>query len=159
MPAAILATFTLTRGDAASDVAALNAKAAKLDPEDYDYVQEVCTRCHTPQMILHSRSWSEWQGIFNQMNGYGTVATAEEWDHIYRYFQRTLTLIDVNHADEDELSAVLGVSEKTAIAMVRRRADRKFASAADVESVPGVSKSLIESMKPRLMFDEARDDQ
>jgi DNA uptake protein ComE-like DNA-binding protein len=63
-------------------------------------------------------------------------------------------LIDVNDADEDELSAVLGVDEKTAIAMVQRRSDRKFQSAADVESVPGVNKAVIEAMKPRLTFDK-----
>ena len=63
----------------------------------------------------------------------------------HKYFQRSLTLIDVNHADEDELSAVLGVDEKTAIAIVQRRTDRRFKTAADLEAVPGVDKARIES--------------
>ena len=145
-------TGALAQDDAVS-TAALNEQASRLDPEDYRSVQPVCTRCHTPAMFLHSRTWSEWQGIFNQMNSYGAVAAPEQWDHIYKYFQRSLTLIDVNHADEDELSAVLGIDEKTAIAIVQRRADRKFDSAADLESVPGVNKALIEPLKPRLLFD------
>ena len=140
------------RAQDAVSIAALNEQASKLDPEDYGSVQPVCTRCHTPAMFLHSRTWSEWQGIFNQMNSYGAVATPKQWDHIYKYFQRGLALIDVNHADEDELSAVLGIDEKTAIAIVQRRADRKFDSAADLESVPGVNKALIEPLKPRLLF-------
>jgi hypothetical protein len=148
-----LATIALAQDDAASDVEALNEQASKLDPEDYRFVQPVCTRCHTPSMFLHSRTWSEWQGVFNQMNGYGAVAAPQQWDHIYKYFQRSLTLIDVNHADEDELSSVLGIDEQTAIAIVQRRADRKFDSAADLESVPGVNKALIEPLKPRLLFD------
>ena len=148
-----LATIALAQDDAAPDIAALNEQAAKLDPEDYRFVQPVCTRCHTPSMFLHSRTWSEWQGVFNQMNGYGAVAAPQRWDHIYKYFQHSLTLIDVNHADEDELSSVLGIDERTAIAIVQRRADRKFDSAADLESVPGVNKALIEPLKPRLLFD------
>ncbi len=141
------------------DLAALNARASALDSEDYRFVQPVCTRCHSPEMFLHSRSWSGWQGIFNQMKGYGAAASQEQWDHIYSYFQQGLTFIDVNHADEDELSAVLGVDEKTAIAIVQRRTDRRFQSAADLETVPGVDKSRIEAITPRLLFDPLPEDQ
>ena len=142
-----------------ADLAALNAKAAGLDAEDYRFVQPVCTRCHTPEMFLHSRSWSGWRGIFNQMSGYGAAASQEQWDHIYKYFQHSLTLIDVNHAGEDELSAVLGVDEKTAITIVQRRTDRRFTTAADLEAVPGVDKSRVESIGPRLLFDRLPEDQ
>ncbi len=141
------------------DLAALNAKASALDPDDYRFVQPVCTRCHSPELFLHSRSWSSWQGIFNQMKGYGAAASKEQWDHIASYFQHGLTFIDVNHADEDELSAVLGVDEKTAIAIVQRRTDRRFQAAADLEAVPGVDKARIESIAPRLLFDPLPEDQ
>ena len=78
---------------------------------------------------------------------------------IYKYFQHGLTLIDVNHADEDELSAVLGVDEKTAIAIVQRRTDRRFQSAADLEAVPGVDKDQIARIAPRLLFYSLPEDQ
>ena len=161
---ALICQPTLTRAQVQNpaldpDLAALNAKASTLDADDYRFVQPVCTRCHTPEMFLHSRSWSQWQGIFNQMRGYGAAGTQEQWDHIYTYFQHSLTFIDVNHADEDELSAVLGVDEKTAIAMVQRRTDRRFQNAADVEAVPGVDKAKIESVAPRLLFDPLPEDQ
>ena len=68
-------------------------------------------------------------------------------------------MIDVNHADEDELSAVLGVDEKTAIAIVQRRTDQRFKTAADLEAVPGVDKARIESIAPRLLFDRLPEDQ
>jgi hypothetical protein len=141
------------------DLAALNAKASALDAGDYRFVQPVCTRCHTPEMFLHSRSWSGWKGIFDQMSGYGAAATPEQWDHIHKYFQHSLTLIDVNHADEDELSAVLGVDEKTAIAIVQRRTDQRFKTVADLEAVPGVDKTRIENIAPRLLFDRLPEDQ
>src|ERR1044071_9147863 len=141
------------------EIAALNAKASALDAEDYRFVQPVCTRCHSPEMFLHSRSWSGWQGIFNQMRGYGAQGTQEQWDHIYKYFQHSLSFIDVNHADEEERSAILGVDEKTAIAIVQRRTDHPFATAADVEAVPGVDKARVESIAPRLLFDRLPEDQ
>jgi hypothetical protein len=142
----------------AAELAALNARASALDADDYRFVQPVCTRCHTSEMFLHSRSWSQWQGIFNQMSGYGAAATQEQWDHIHRYFQQSLTFIDVNHADEDELSAVLGVDEKTAIAIVQRRTDHRFQTVADVEAVPGVDKARVDSIAPRLLFDPPAED-
>src|SRR2546423_15373390 len=68
------------------DLAALNAKAASLDAQDYPFVQPVCTRCHTPEMFLHSRTWSEWRGNFNPMSGYGAAAPPEQKDHIHKNF-------------------------------------------------------------------------
>lgn len=156
------ATCLAATGSAQSqnaELAALNAKAAGLDAQDYPFVQPVCTRCHTPEMFLHSRSWSGWQGIFNQMRGYGAQGSQEQWDHIAKYFQHSLTQIDVNHADEDELSAVLGVDERTAIAIVQRRTDRRFMTATELEAVPGVDKDRIESIAPRLLFDRPAEDQ
>jgi hypothetical protein len=133
--------------------------AASLDPEDYEFVRPVCSPCHKQDMFMHSRSWSEWQDIFKQMSRYGAAGTPEEWEHIYKYFARSLTQLDINHADEDELMAVLGVDEKTAIAIVQRRIDRRFQSPADLEKVPGVDKALIEKMAPRLLIDRPPEDQ
>ncbi|HUE62878.1 MAG TPA: helix-hairpin-helix domain-containing protein [Rhizomicrobium sp.] len=142
-----------------ADLAALNVRASALDPDDYRFVQPVCTRCHSPEMFLHSRSWSGWQGVFNQMKGYGAAGSQEQWNHIYSYFQHSLTFIDVNHADEDELSAVLGVDERTAIAIVQRRTDHRFQTAADLEAVPGVDKHRVDNIAPRLLFDPLPEDQ
>ena len=107
----ILAALAASARAQDADLAALNARASALDAEDYRFVQPVCTRCHTPEMFLHSRSWSGWRDIFNQMSGYGATASQEQWDHIYKYFQRGLTLIDVNHADAEALMTVLRVGD------------------------------------------------
>jgi competence ComEA-like helix-hairpin-helix protein len=155
--AAGFATIAMAQ-DQPPDMAALNAQAASLDAEDYKFVQPVCTACHTPGFFLHSRTWSDWQGVFNQMHGYGADATPEQWAHIYKYFQKTLTQININHADEDELSAVLGVDEKTAVAIVQHRVDHPFTSAEEVEAVPGVNKDVVEAIRPRLMFQQPQED-
>ena len=136
----------------APDPTAGNEVASKLDPQGYSFVQPVCTRCHNAETFLHSRRWSDWQRTLGRMAANGAAATADQWVPIQAYFKRNLTLLYVNNADEDELTTVLGVDEKTAIAIVQRRVDRRFENAADLESVPGVDRALIESMKPRLLF-------
>ena len=141
---------------AQDDTAVLNSRAAALDPEDYKFVQPVCTQCHGPANFLHSRSWPQWQDVFSRMYANGARASDDQWGRIYDYFRKSLTTINVNRADEDELSAVLGVSEKAAIDIVRRRYDRAFDSAEDLETVPGVDKAAVEAIRPRLLFDRAQ---
>ena len=148
---AILAGNSPALGQEA-ELAALNAKASALDAEDYPFVQPVCTRCHSPEMFLHSRTWSGWQGIFNQMRGYGAQGTQEQWDHIYKYSQHSLSFIDVNHADAESLMAILRTSTEAAQAIITRRASRPFANLADLEgAVPGLDRALLEGKK-RLIF-------
>jgi DNA uptake protein ComE-like DNA-binding protein len=88
------------------------------------------------------------------MQANGARATPEQWGHIYQYFLSNLTLLNPNRADEEELSDVLGVDEKTAIEIVRRHYDKPFDSAADLESVAGVNKARVEKLKDRLLFDQ-----
>ncbi|HUO23370.1 MAG TPA: helix-hairpin-helix domain-containing protein [Caulobacteraceae bacterium] len=138
--------------DIVADMAPLNAEASRLDPDDYPYMQAACTRCHTPAMILHSRTWPEWRDVFDQMVRYGADATPEQWTHIRRYAGRTLSLLDVNHADEDEFAAVLGVDDATAVRLVQRRIDRPFQDIDELEAMPGVDKAAVEAVAPRLRF-------
>jgi DNA uptake protein ComE-like DNA-binding protein len=144
---------------APSDSAEINAKASALDPQDYATVKQVCTVCHGPNMFFHARTWPQWLGIFDQMSGYGAKATADQWKTISSYFQKTLTFVDVNHADEDMLSLILGVNEKTAVAIVAHRADRKFTSVEELEAIPGVDKGRIEQLRPRILFEAPADEE
>jgi hypothetical protein len=142
----------LAPAETEADAARLDAEAMQLDPVDFPYVRAVCTVCHTPAMFLHAHLWQEWLGFFHDMVAYGAGGTQEQWDHIYRYFQETLTVLDVNHADEDELVGVLGVDEPTAIRIVQRRIDRRITSVADLESVRGVDPALVDRIAERLLF-------
>ena len=142
--------------DTSADAKAASDRAAALDPAEYQYVKPVCTQCHSAQNFLHSRSWGEWQATFSRMQANGARATPDGWGHIYKYFLANLTLLNPNRADEDELTDVLGVDEKTAIEIVRRHYDKPFDSAEDLESVPGVSKDTVEKLRPRLLFDPPR---
>jgi hypothetical protein len=132
--------------------AAADDVARKLDPDLYAVVQPVCTSCHGADNFLHSRRWPDWERVLSRMAGGGATATPEQWVQINAYFRQNLSLLYVNYADDGELSTVLGVDEKTAVAIVQRRADRKFDSAADMESVAGVNTAVVEALKPRLQF-------
>jgi hypothetical protein len=147
LTAAGLATRALAQ-DNAGEMAAGNTQAMALDPE-YRFVQPVCTACHTPQRFLRARPWKQWQDTFSRMLAHGAEGTPEQWDHIHHYFARNLTIIDVNNDLEDEISAALGVSEDTAISIVR---NAPFADIADLERVRGVDKAALERIEPRLIF-------
>jgi hypothetical protein len=149
--AAALASRALAQ-DSATEMATGNAEAAALDPE-YRFVQPVCTACHTPQRFLRARPWKQWQDTFNRMAAHGAEGTPEQWDHIHHYFVRNLTIIDVNNDLEDEISAALGISEDTAISIVR---NAPYKDMADLEQVRGIDKAALERIGPRLIFGEPR---
>jgi DNA uptake protein ComE-like DNA-binding protein len=67
------------------------------------------------------------------------------------YLHRTMTTIDVNSADADELEIVLNVPEATAQAIVNRRKTRKFTGLADLKSIAGVDAPTVDS-RARLIF-------
>jgi hypothetical protein len=144
--------FAQDAGPVSEDARALDAQASRLDPEDYKSVKAVCTVCHSPSMFLHSRPWDQWIRVFDDMSRNGARGTQEEWDHISRYFQTSLTILDVNSSPEDEIAAVLEVSDDTANKIVAHRAVRKFTGMADLEAMPGVDKNRVESVGPRLSF-------
>jgi hypothetical protein len=139
--------------DSAADMAAQNRQASQLDPEEYRFVQPVCTACHTPGRFLRARPWKQWEDTFRRMQGHGAQGTPEQWDHIHRYFARNLTLLDVNNDLEDEISMALGISEDTAISIVR---NAPFKDVEDLERMPGVNKAGIERIEPRLVFAPVR---
>src|SRR6476469_7619719 len=137
---AAVSSISLAPAQTDEEMARLNAEAMQLDPVDYPFVQAVCTVCHTPEMFLRNHSWEEWQGLFHDMVSYGASGTQEQWDHIALYFLKTLTVINVNKALEDELMGVLQVDEKTAISIVQRR---PYRSPADLKAVTGVKAAVI----------------
>jgi DNA uptake protein ComE-like DNA-binding protein len=67
------------------------------------------------------------------------------------YLHRTMTTVNVNTADADELQVVLNVPEAAAQAIIIRRSTQKFAGLADLKSVPGVDASTVDA-KARLIF-------
>jgi DNA uptake protein ComE-like DNA-binding protein len=69
-----------------------------------------------------------------------------------RYFQRNLTVINVNISPMEELGPTLQAGPETTTAIVMRRGQRKFTGIADLAAIPGVNRSVLEQLKDRLQF-------
>jgi len=135
----------------AMDVPQSSDQSSELAREEQS-LKTVCAHCHNLQMVTSTpRSYDAWHDTVQKMVDHGARGTDDQLDDIMDYLHRTLTTIDVNSADEDELEIVLDVSETTAEAIVSRRKIRKFTGTADLKSIPGVDGSTVDS-KARMIF-------
>jgi competence protein ComEA len=115
-------------------------------------LKTVCAKCHNLQIVMDTpMSYDAWHDTVQTMMDRGATGTDEQLADIMDYLHRTMTTIDVNTADPDELQIVLHVSSSTAQAIVARRSTQKFKGLADLKSVPGVDASTVEA-KARLIF-------
>ena len=112
----------------------------------------VCARCHNLQLVMDTpMSNDAWHDTVQTMMDRGATGTDQQFADVMDYLHRTVTTIDVNTADADELQIVLHVPEATVQAIIARRSTQKFTSLADLKSVPGVDASTVDS-KARLIF-------
>lgn len=140
--------------DPAKELAAITAASIlDNDPADFLAVQQVCTACHSSNQFLGTpRSSSRWEQVFGQMAQQGAHPTEEQIDQIVRYFQRNLTVVNVNTSPLEELEPTLQVGPETGTAIIMRRSQRKFTGIADLAAIPGVDHSVLERLKDRLKF-------
>ena len=140
--------------DPAKELVAIKT-ASDLDdsPADSQAVQQVCTACHSSSQFLGTpRSSSRWEQLFGQMAQLGARPNDVQVNQIVRYFQRNLTVINVNTSPLEELGPTLQTDPETTTAIVMRRSQRKFAGIADLAAIPGVDRSVLVQLKDRLQF-------
>ena len=140
--------------DTAKELVAIKT-ASDLDdsPADSQAVQQVCTACHSSSQFLGTpRSSSRWEQLFGQMAQLGARPNDAQVNQIVRYFQRNLTVINVNTSPLEELGPTLQTVPETTTAIVMRRGQRKFAGIADLAAIPGVDRSVLVQLKDRLQF-------
>ncbi len=131
---------------------AASAPQTSIQAREAKSVITVCARCHDMQIVMDTpRSFDAWQGTMQKMVDLGAKGTDQQYDDIMDFLHRTMTTIDVNSAEPDELEIVLDVSEATAQAIVARREIKKFTSLADLKSIPGIDAATVDS-KARLIF-------
>jgi competence protein ComEA len=115
-------------------------------------LKAVCARCHNLQIVMDTpMSYGAWRDTVQTMIDRGASGTDQQFADVMDYLHRTMTTIDVNTADAEELEIVLHVPDSTAQAILARRSTQKFTSLADLESVPGVDAPTVEA-KARLIF-------
>jgi competence protein ComEA len=130
--------------DAAAQTGDLAREAASL--------QSVCGRCHNLEIVTNTpRSLDEWRDTMQKMVDRGASGSDDQYDDILDYLHRTMTTIDVNSADADELAVVLAIPDSTARNIVERRAHKKFVDMADLKTTPGVDAAALDA-KSRLIF-------
>ena len=140
--------------DPAKELVAIKT-ASDLDdsPVDSQAVQQVCTACHSSSQFLGTpRSSSRWEQLFGQMAQLGARPNDAQVNQIVRYFQRNLTVINVNTSPLEELGPTLQTDPETTTAIVMRRGQRKFSGIADLAATPGVDRSVLVQLKDRLQF-------
>ena len=115
-------------------------------------VQAVCAKCHNLQIVMDTpMSYDAWHDTVQKMVDRGASGTDEQFEDIMDYLHRTMTTINVNAADADELEIVLNLPEAAAKAIIARRSTRKFTGLADLKSVAGVDAATVDA-KARLIF-------
>jgi competence protein ComEA len=115
-------------------------------------LKAVCARCHNLQIVMDTpMSYDAWHDTVQTMMDRGATGTDQQFADVMDYLHRTMTTIDVNTADADELQIVLHVPEATAQAILARRSTQKFTGMADLKSVPGVDAAAVNS-KAKLIF-------
>lgn len=131
---------------------AADAEGGRSLAQEYHSLQMVCTQCHVLELVSDTpRSYDAWHDTVQQMVDRGATGTDQQFEDIMDYLHRTLTTINVNSADADELQIVLGVSDEVAQAIVKRRSRQKFTSLADLESIAGTNAGALQA-KARLIF-------
>ncbi len=133
-------------------------ESAGATPAVHDLAREgrslkaVCAQCHDLQIVMDTpMSYDAWHDTVQTMIDRGASGTDQQFEDVMDYLHRTMTTIDVNTADANELQIVLDVPETAAQAIIARRSTQKFTGLAGLKSVPGVDASTVDG-KARLIF-------
>lgn len=132
----------------AGDLAAIT-KASDLDndPQDFQAVTAVCTTCHAASQFLSTpRSSSRWEQVFEEMSGYGANGTDDQLDRVVNYFQKNLTVINVNTSPPEDLKETLQIGDGVVSAIVAQRSRQPFHGIDDLGKLRGVDRSILEKL-------------
>jgi competence protein ComEA len=131
---------------------AMSASQTSDQAREVQSLKAVCAKCHNLQIVMDTpKSYDAWHDTVQKMVDLGAKGTDGQYDDIMDYLHRTMTTIDVNSADPDELEIILNASETAAQAIVARRRTKKFTGLTDLKSISGVDASIVDA-KARLIF-------
>ena len=114
---------------------------------------KICSACHAMQLVTDTpRDYDTWHDTVQSMIDRGARGTPDEFDLVMQFLFENVTPVDVNHADADTLMAVLHAGKPAVDAIVARRTGRPFKDLAELETVPGLDRALLESKKRIIFF-------
>lgn len=115
---------------------------------------KVCDDCHAfDEVSSPRRTVKDWKNSVTAMAAKGAVATKDQFAVITQYLTRYYGVVNVNTAPAEDLSAVLGLSLKTAQAIVEHRKAGRIADLDALAKVTGVDKAKLEEQPDALRFD------
>jgi hypothetical protein len=114
----------------------------------------ICSGCHALQVALDPpRDYDAWHETVQKMIDRGARGTSDEFAQVMQYLFETVTTVDVNHGDEEELMTVLHATAEAAGAIIERRRKRPFKDLADLEAaVPALDRQLLNAKKKMILF-------
>jgi competence protein ComEA len=140
-----LGTYEARAADVATPPSYLAREAQSL--------QAVCGKCHNLQIVMNTpRSLDDWRDTMQKMVDRGASGTDDQYDDILDYLHRTMTTINVNSADADELATVLQAPDAAVKLMIARRASKKFVDLADLKTIPGTDAAALDAKSKMIYF-------
>lgn len=128
-------------------------QAGHANASDGEAFKKVCGACHAASAVSGLRTASEWRETVEHMISIGAKGSDEEFDGVIRVLERTLTKINVNSADAEELAPTMDISDSVAQAIVAYRSSHgNFKSLSDLKKVPGLDASKVDDRKDRILF-------
>ena len=106
------------------------------------------------QMVMDTpRDYDTWHDTVQKMIDRGARGTPDEFDLVMDFLFQNVTPIDVNHADQETLMAILRAPKAAADAIIARRATRPFQNLAELESaIPGLDRAVLDGKKRMIFF-------
>ena len=114
----------------------------------------ICSSCHSLQLVLDTpRDYDAWHDTVQKMIDLGARGTPDEFAQVMQYLFETVTTVDVNHGDDEELMTVLHTTAAAAGSIIDRRTKRPFSDLADLEAaVPALDRHLQQAKKSMIFF-------
>jgi competence ComEA-like helix-hairpin-helix protein len=149
----LLAHIGVLAGTTVTCVAQASKAPTRTEAADKADFEAVCGACNTSSMVSYIRTEPEWKDTVELMVSLGADGTGEQMEAVMRVLLRTLTKVNANTATAAQLALALDVSETTALAVVKYRAEHgKFKSLADLTKVPGINAAKLDARKDRVAF-------
>jgi competence protein ComEA len=145
-----LAALCAAQGSAPKQSTSSPSRGEAADKSDFE---AVCGACHTTEMVSDIRTEQEWKETVEQMASIGAKGSDEQMKAVMRVLLRTLTRVNVNTANAQQLPLVLDISDAAAQAVVKYRVDHGgFKTLDDLKKVPGIDAAKLDSRKDRVVF-------
>jgi competence protein ComEA len=123
------------------------------DPAATLFVQ-MCNECHDAARIVSPRRTKvEWMDVINKMIEKGATGSEKDFEAVFEYLLVKYGKVYVNNAKPDEITKILGLSQKDAEAIVAyRMAKGAFADFEAIKKVPDIDVKKLDEHKDAIAF-------